>query len=78
MSQAEIVLTSVFTQKALGIVREYSAEATSATPIDELGIDSLEYLALIVDLESAFETKLDDSRLQHIDTVHDLISAISG
>lgn len=74
MSPAE----AIYVNTALGIVREYAPQAVGSTPIGELGLDSLEYLALIVDLEKAFETKIDDFQLRHIDTVHDLVAAVSA
>ena len=51
--------------------------APDASFIDDLGADSLDIVELIMAFEDEFGTKIDEGALENIQTVEDIINAIS-
>lgn len=61
-------------QAILGIVREYThATLSPEARFDELGIDSLEFVQIITDVESALHIRIPNEVLPKIRTVRDLL-----
>ena len=52
------------------------AEITSATPMDELGLDSLDGMSLIFDLENAFEIEIPEDAPTQAKTVGELVEGV--
>lgn len=59
----------------LGIEEEKVVE--EAKLIDDLGADSLDLVDLIMDLENEFNVKVDDSDIEKISTVGEVVDYIS-
>lgn len=56
-------------------------EASGVTPasrIDSLGLDSLDFLQLIVDLDKEFDTKIDIEKAALCTTVGDLVALVES
>jgi len=61
------------TDRALGIVSSHSGLAvTSETPVEALGLDSLEMLDLFISLD------IPDSAMNSVQTVGDIIDYVAG
>lgn len=57
------------------IVREYTHAAVSAEArFDDLGIDSLEFIQIIADVENALSIRIPNDALPRIHTIRDLIA----
>ncbi len=63
-------------RKALG--QEIDAPALLAMPLDAAGIDSLELMELLNDIEDLYHIRFDDQALGDGKTVQDLISYVSS
>lgn len=58
------------------IAEETGKPVTEATPVNELGLDSLEFLNLLVVIENAFGVRVDDSALPENATMGDIVAAV--
>jgi acyl carrier protein len=58
------------------VERETGRAATLETPLDELGLDSLDFLDLTLAIGAETGRPLSHTRLQEIETVGDLVRAI--
>ena len=58
----------------LGVERSSIAESSSLT--DDLGADSLDLVDLVMELEEQFGVKIDDSELEKLSTVKDVVDYI--
>lgn len=55
------------------IERETGQAVTPATPIESLGVDSLEFVNLLLELSNEIGGEIPDSRIPHIKTVGDIV-----
>jgi len=58
----------------LGVEENSIAESSSLT--DDLGADSLDLVDLVMELEEQFGVKIDDSELEKLSTVKDVVDYI--
>lgn len=58
-------------------IRKVAPHAEPGSLIDELPLDSLEFLDLLVTLEKRFNIVIHNDALQQFDSVHDLIIAFA-
>lgn len=58
-------------------IRKIAPEASPDALLDELPLDSLEFLDLLVQLEKRFDIVINSDTLQQFDSVHDLIVAFA-
>ena len=49
-----------------------------ATLKDDLGIDSLDSVEMVLELENEFDVKLDDDEIAHLVTVGDVLDLVSA
>ena len=49
-----------------------------ATLKDDLGIDSLDSVEMVLELENEFDVKLDDDEIAHLVTVGDVVDLVSA
>jgi acyl carrier protein len=63
------------------ILAEFSkrqpAELTSLTPIESLGLDSLDTLEAVMKIEEAFNIEIDTARFSMCDTIGDVLAEIN-
>lgn len=52
------------------------ATVSSATTMDELGLDSLDGMSMIFDLESEFDVEIPDEAAEQAKTVGDLVEGV--
>jgi acyl carrier protein len=66
-------------EKVLFVVsRETGAgELTAETPIDSLGLDSLEFVSLLLEIEKELGKNPDDDKVPGVETLGDLIKAFA-
>jgi acyl carrier protein len=50
---------------------------TSATPMEDLGLDSLDGMSLIFDLENEFDIEIPDGAAESARTVGDLVAGVA-
>ena len=50
---------------------------TEATKLDDLGVDSIELMEFIINLEDEFSPEISDNTIDHIDKVSDLLDYLS-
>ena len=50
---------------------------TEATKLDDLGVDSIELMEFIINLEDEFALEISDNTIDHIDKVSDLLDYLS-
>ena len=60
------------------VERETGRAATLETPLGELGLDSLDYLDLVVQLEEETGIQVPDTKIGDFDTVGDLTRFFGG
>ena len=58
------------------IERETGKTASLDTKIRDLGIDSLDFLSLIVEVQSQFKMTISDRQIAQIQTIGDLLNII--
>lgn len=58
-------------------IRKVAPHAEPGALIEELPLDSLEFLDLLVTLEKRFDLVISNDKLQQFDSVHDLIVAFA-
>lgn len=58
-------------------IRKIVPHAEPSALLDELPLDSLEFLDLLVQLEKRFDIVIHNDALQQFDSVHDLIVAFA-
>jgi acyl carrier protein len=54
-----------------------AAGITASTPMEELGLDSLDGMSLIFDLENEFEIEIPDGAAESARTVGDLVDGVA-
>jgi acyl carrier protein len=67
-------MTSTVTDRVIGKIETQGV--TPASRIDSLGLDSLDFLQLVVDLDQEFDIKIDIEKVALCETVGDLIALI--
>ncbi len=50
---------------------------TEATKLDDLGVDSIELMEFIINLEDEFSLEISDDTIDHMDKVSDLLDNLS-
>ena len=50
---------------------------TEATKLDDLGVDSIEFMEFIINLEDEFSLEISDNTIVHMDKVSDLLDYLS-
>lgn len=60
----------------LKIIEKLGKDVTTETLVSELGIDSLDLMTYIFEIEEEFGIEIDQDRLTEINSVGDLISAV--
>ena len=50
---------------------------TEATKLDDLGVDSIELMEFIINLEDEFALEISDNTIDHMDKVSDLLDYLS-
>ena len=50
---------------------------TEATKLDDLGVDSIELMEFIINLEDEFALEISDNTIDHVDKVSDLLDYLS-
>ena len=50
---------------------------TEATKLNDLGVDSIEYMEFIINLEDEFSLEISDNTIDHMDKVSDLLDYLS-
>ena len=60
-------------EQILTMLGEYSKDVSKSSKMDSLGLDSLEFLQLIVDIDDSLHVKLPIDRVVACETVNDLI-----
>jgi len=58
------------------IEQETGKTASLDTKIQDLGIDSLDFLALIVEVQTKFSVTIKDAEIPKIQTIQDLLNTI--
>ena len=76
MPQSRSQLMEMFQKTATEIVEKEFAQLAEATPISELGIDSLGMLEIVGAMERQLKIQIPDEALSGIQTVKDLIDAV--
>lgn len=75
MSRAEIL------QKMQLVIQEQLGREdivlTEATKLDDLGVDSIELMEFIINLEDEFALEISDNTIDHMDKVSDLLDYLS-
>lgn len=51
---------------------------TEATKLNDLGVDSIELMEFIINLEDEFSLEISDNTIDHMDKVSDLLDYLSG
>lgn len=51
---------------------------TEATKLDDLGVDSIELMEFIINLEDEFDLEISDDTIDHMVKVADLLDYLSG
>jgi acyl carrier protein len=70
MNSLEKVLSVVSRETGVG-------ELTAETSIDSLGIDSLEFVSLLLEIEKELGKNSDDEKVSGVETIGDLIKAFA-
>lgn len=60
----------------LKIIEKLGKDVSAETLVSELGIDSLDLMTYIFEIEEEFGIEIDQDRLTEINSVGDLISAV--
>lgn len=63
-------------QRILEVIRREIGEVSPASSIEDMEIDSLEFLSLCQALEAEFAVKLEDEALTQVETIADLIGLV--
>ena len=75
MSRVEIL------QKMQHVIQEQLGREdivlTEATKLDDLGVDSIELMEFIINLEDEFALEISDNTIDHMDKVSDLLDYLS-
>ncbi len=71
-------MLSLFRKLATDIVERDFSHVSAATPISELGIDSLGMLEIIGSMEREFHVQIPDESLSGVQTISDLISLVDA
>ena len=75
MSRVEIL------QKMQLVIQEQMGKEeiflTEATKLDDLGVDSIELMEFIINLEDEFALEISDNTIDHMDKVSDLLDYLS-
>ena len=75
MSRVEIL------QKMQLVIQEQKGKEdivlTEATKLDDLGVDSIELMEFIINLEDEFALEISDNTIDHMDKVSDLLDYLS-
>ena len=75
MSRVEIL------QKMQLVIQEQMGKEdvvlTEATKLDDLGVDSIELMEFIINLEDEFSPEISDNTIDHMDKVSDLLDYLS-
>ena len=75
MSRVEIL------QKMQLVIQEQMGKEdivlTEATKLDDLGVDSIELMEFIINLEDEFALEISDDTIDHMDKVSDLLEYLS-
>ena len=50
---------------------------TEATKVNDLGVDSIEFMEFIINLEDEFSLEISDNTIDHMDKVSDLLDYLS-
>ena len=50
---------------------------TEATKLNDLGVDSIEHMEFIINLEDEFSLEISDNTIDHMDKVSDLLDYLS-
>ena len=50
---------------------------TEATKLNDLGVDSIEFIEFIINLEDEFSLEISDNTIDHMDKVSDLLDYLS-
>ncbi len=50
---------------------------TEATKLNDLGVDSIEFMEFIINLEDEFSPEISDNTIDHMDKVSDLLDYLS-
>ena len=50
---------------------------TEATKLNDLGVDSIEFMEFIINLEDEFSQEISDNTIDHMDKVSDLLDYLS-
>ncbi len=50
---------------------------TEATKLNDLGVDSIEFMEFIINLEDEFSLEISDNTIDHMDKVSDLLDYLS-
>ncbi len=76
MSRVEIL------QKMQLVIQEQMGKEdivlTEATKLGDLGVDSIELMEFIINLEDEFALEISDDTIDHMDKVSDLLDYLSG
>ncbi len=70
-------MEKIFEEVKKVIKSKYKIDVKLDTKISELGIDSLDLLDLMVDVEKKYKITIDDSKLLEIKTVKDIVDSVS-
>lgn len=62
----------------LKIIEKLGKDVSAETLVSELGIDSLDLMTYIFEIEEEFGIEIDQDRLTEINSVGDLISAVEA
>lgn len=75
MSRVEIL------QKMQLVIQEQMGKEdivlTEATKLNDLGVDSIEFMEFIINLEDEFSLEISDNTIDHMDKVSDLLDYLS-
>ena len=75
MSRVEIL------QKMQHVIQEQMGKEdivlTEATKLNDLGVDSIELMEFIINLEDEFSLEISDNTIDHMDKVSDLLDYLS-
>ena len=75
MTDARIL--ELIKERLLAIIDRELPELTPSTQLrDELGLNSLDAVDLVIELEELFEIELDDEEMSAFENVGDIISAV--
>ena len=73
-------MTEPLEQQVIGIIASAKnrdpADITVATPMEELGLDSLDGMSIIFDLENAFGIEVPEDAAQRAETVGELVDGV--